>query len=349
MKRFINLFKLDSLVTIRSGFHYVIIGLAVLFIVLVNFVIPESIYTKQEKIIFDGTDSGFVKSLISSSGEDIEVFDDYQEFLQKVESDSSILGIAIDGKYSDLNYEIISSERLSEKAINIIKAAIGLINAEINEKSDLVDVEYAYLEDEPKEIPFNKDLVPIFIALEAVMFGFILIAVLVFQEKDERSLRAYRISPSNTMLYIWSKVIVITILSLFYGLSVIVFTIGFSADYLALLVIILLSSIFITLLGLTLSVFFKNISEFLIVSVLTLGILQLPTISYFNPSFSPYYLRWLPSYPIMFGVRQAMFFPEKGLGHLLPIVIVLLVEIILVQTACYFSVKKRLMAGGVDL
>jgi len=349
MKKFINLFKLDGLVTIRSGFHYVILGLAILFVVLVNFVIPESIYAEQKEIIYDGTKDKTVTRIVETSGEEIDIFDDYEMFLAEVSKERSNVGIAITGVIGELEYEIVSASRFSDKLSNITEAGLEYLTANISGLETVDDINYTVLEDEPVEIPFNKDLVPIFIALEVAMFGFLLIAVLIFQEKDERSLRAYQISPGRTMQYIWSKVTVITLLGLVYGAIVLLSTIGFKADYLSLFVIILLSSIFITLLGLTLSVFFKNISEFLIVSILTLGILQLPTISYFNPNFSPGYLSWFPSYPIMFGVRQAMFYPERGYGFLVPIVITLAVEIVIVQAACYFAVKKRLLSGGVSL
>ncbi len=38
-----------------------------------------------------------------------------------------------------------------------------------------------------------------------------------------------------------------------------------------------------------------------------ISLMTLPTVAYFFPGFSPVWLRYFPTYPILFGLREAIF------------------------------------------
>jgi len=346
MKKFANLFVQDLKVTIRSGFHYAIIGLAVVFILLTHFLIPQSIETTTEEIFFDNTSSKAFENYFIQNGADPGAFyNDFAAFENTLDKSGNTAGIMISGYEGSYKFEIFTKSAIPPKTENIIIAALDTAAAAISGQEMPGAIEYEILKQGINRIPFNKALLPVFITFEAIMMGFILIAVLVFQEKHEGSIRAYRISPSKTVYYIFSKTAVLTIIGLLYGFFTTVFITGFNADFLALLLIIFIASIFINFLGLALSVFFNNISEFLIVSLTALALIQLPLVSYFNPSFSPQYLKYIPSYPVIFGVRQALFFPESR-DYLWPMLLILLIETIIVFGFCYLAVRIKLMKSG---
>ncbi|MFO7928877.1 MAG: ABC transporter permease [Candidatus Humimicrobiaceae bacterium] len=345
MKKFFSLFKIDSLNTIRSGFHYAIIALGILFVVLVNFVIPEQVNIAPEEIFYDGTENKVIENFIKESGEEAVLYKNYGEFIKAVRDSRGSIGIAASGDTNNLDFEIISRNKVSGKTLNVVRAALDYVAAKISGSEEAGNISIEYMREKSTPIPFNKNFIPLFLTFEVVMFGFLLIAVMSFQEKEERSIHAYRVSASGTMQYIWSKVSVITIMGILYGVASVMLTAGVNVDYINLIIIIVLSSIFMSLLGLFLSVFFKNISEFIIVSFTVLALLQLPTVSYFNPSFSPSYLRWMPSYPILFGVREILF-PTGKEGYITPIVIILLAEAVVVFGACYWGVRNKIMKSG---
>jgi hypothetical protein len=346
MKKFGNLFIQDFTVTIRSGFHYALIGLAALFIILIHFVIPEQINTTPDEVFFDNTRGKVFENMLTQSGADAGLFyDNKDDFVQAVNENRGTIGIMVTGSRGEYAFDIITRGKIAEKTQNLIIAAMESITAVVSGESPVADIDYELLRVSSSPVPFNKDFIPVFITFEVIMMGFILIAVLVFQEKQEGSIRAYRISPSGTLQYILSKTAVLTIMGLLYGFFSIVFIVGFNADYVLLLLIVLLASVLMNLLGLGLAVFFKNISEFLIVSIATLALIQLPVISYFNPTFSPGYLRWIPSYPVMFGVREAVFSTGKE-NFLWPTISLLLIEIAAVFIFCYWAVRSKLMKSG---
>lgn len=189
------------------------------------------------------------------------------------------------------------------------------------------------------------NLVPVFLTYEVVALGFLLIAVMIFQEKTEGSIHAYRVSSSGTTIYILSKVVIFTLMAVLYGVVVTISTVGFNIDYATLLSLIVLASIFMTLLGLLVSIFFNNISEFLFVPFRVILIMQLPTISYINPSFAPGFIKWIPMYAVLFGFREALFSTGKE-NYLFPFLIILIAGIGVLSAACYYAVKKRLMRSG---
>lgn len=346
MKRFASLFIQDFTVTIRSGFHYALIGLAALFIILIHFVIPEKINITPNEVFFDNTEGKVFENLLMQGGADEELFYDNEEDLrQAVNKNRGSIGIVAVGSRGEYVFDIITGGKIAKKTQNLIIAAMESLTAEVNGEDAAAGINYEFLRESSLPVPFNKDFIPVFITFEVAMMGFILIAVLVFEEKQEGSIRAYRISPSGTLQYMLSKTAVLTIMGLLYGFFSTVLIVGFRADYTVLLLIVLLASILMNLLGLGLSVFFRNISEFLVVSVTTLTLIQLPVISYFNPAFSPGYLRWIPSYPVMFGVREALFSTGKE-NFPWPTIFILLIEIAAVFVFCYLAVRSKLMKSG---
>jgi ABC-2 type transport system permease protein/fluoroquinolone transport system permease protein len=345
MKMFYNMLRLDSLITIRSGFHYVIIAIGIIFIVLVNFALPSQLNVIPEEVFYDGTENRVFTEFIKVSGEEAVIYDDYEEFRQEIDSRRGSAGIAVTGTAEDLNFELISRNTISDKTLNILKAAFDYTAAAIAGMQFEDSISIEYLREKSPAVPFNLNMIPIFLTFEVVMLGFILIAVMAFQEKEERSIRAYRVSAGGTAKYIMSKATIITMFGLLYGVISVLLTAGTGVDYLGLIIIIVLSSFFMSFLGLFLSVFFRNISEFIIVSITALVILQLPTVSYFNPAFSPAFLRWMPSYPILFGVKEALFASGRS-DYLIPLVITLLIESAIIFALCYWGVKIKIMRSG---
>jgi ABC-type polysaccharide/polyol phosphate export permease len=83
-------------------------------------------------------------------------------------------------------------------------------------------------------------------------------------------------------------------------------TIGLEANYPQLLAIVFLGSLFTSLLGATVAVFFDNFTQFLVPGMAVLFAIGLPQVAYMIPSFAPPWLRWLPTYPFAFGLREAI-------------------------------------------
>jgi hypothetical protein len=109
--------------------------------------------------------------------------------------------------------------RYAEANINLLKVSLdhGILQLR-GEASQTLDVEYLRPVREPT--PLNLRMVPTIIVFEVVLLGFLIAAVMMFQEKQEGTLRAYRVTPSGAVNYILSKTVLFILLSLAYGIPI---------------------------------------------------------------------------------------------------------------------------------
>lgn len=92
-------------------------------------------------------------------------------------------------------------------------------------------------------------LVTVIIFSDPAMIGFIFIGVLVLYEKSQHTLQAFSVCPVKQEHYIWSKAIALTILALPICFGIVFSAHGFSFNYFAFTISVVLSSILFALLG----------------------------------------------------------------------------------------------------
>lgn len=346
LRRFLNLFMQDIIVALRNYFHIVILVLVTLMILFINFAVPEKVKLTPTEYILDKTEGKvFEKYLIEEGADSTRFFNSRDDLIDKVQKDSNSLGIIIEGDIQTPKVTIIHQGTESTEILNVLDATIENALDTIRKTARETNSKVLLLREKSKPIPFNKNLVPIMLVTEAVMLGFLLIAVMVFQEKEEGSIRAYRVSPAGTIEYILSKAAVNTLLALLYSVILVTFTLGTKVNYLGLILLIFVSSLFVTLLGLSVSVYFRTLQEFLFVGVFFMSILGLPIASYLSPSFAPSFITWIPSYNILFGLREVLFSTGKA-QFLFSLIIILAVESIILLGISYWSVRRKLMKEG---
>jgi ABC-2 type transport system permease protein/fluoroquinolone transport system permease protein len=200
----------------------------------------------------------------------------------------------------------------------------------------------ALLRPPSQPIPLNMSVVPVAMVFDVVLLGFTFGAVMIFQEKQEGVNKAYRVSPASTLDYLLSKNLLFVLLSTVYGTLLVFIGFQFAADYGRILLLVILTSSMMTLLGLAIAVFFNNISEWFFIGVGVLVVNMLPVFSYSIPTFAPAWLTWIPSYPVLFGVRDVLF--PRGDGIVLaPLLIQLLLFNLIAFVLAYVAVDRKLM------
>lgn len=191
-------------------------------------------------------------------------------------------------------------------------------------------------------VPANLTGIPVFIAFEVAILGFLLIAVFVFQEKQEGTIRAYRVSPGTISTYILSKVLIFTLVSLVYGLVIVLAGWTLKPDWLRVLGLTLITSGMMTLLGLGFSSWFSNLSGWFFPGLAMLVLNILPIFSYLYPAFDPGWIRWIPSYGILFALEESLFWPQHTQAFqeaLMPLVGWTGFSVLF----CWFSVRRSLL------
>lgn len=178
-----------------------------------------------------------------------------------------------------------------------------------------VFVDALVLDESAREIPFHLSLTPVFICFEALMVGFILGGALMLSEKQDGTVRALRVSPQNTAQYILSKTLLFSVIGTIYAALISALTVGISIHWGAFLLLSFCGTAIFTMIGLAYTTPFKDMSGWFFSMVVLLSVNMLPVISYSSPAFTPFWMRLIPSYPILMAYRSALFGGTIDLGY----------------------------------
>lgn len=291
MSKMLSLLTQDSKLLLRNAIFWVISVTLVLIIVTVNFLIPKDFKEESKELVVYGMDELSDGMREASSAQEVE----------RLVKETGAIGLV-----------------MSEKGLTVVsdslgdKAAAALVATLTSDASQFNQIKVETLEKRSGVIPPNLGLMPIFICFEAVILGFLMAAILMLGEKQDHVLKAYRVSPGGTLPYILSKVCLFVGVGSVYALLMVISTLGFHFDLLNFLILTVLGCILYTILGLSVAVFFKDISGWFFVAAVLLALNMLPMISYSMPSFSPGWIKLIPSYPMLFAYKDILFSESRS-------------------------------------
>jgi hypothetical protein len=155
--------------------------------------------------------------------------------------------------------------------------------------------------------PFDASLVPLILGLDVALMGFLFAGVMVLQEKTEGTVAAYRVSPGGTAAYVLSKLLFNLGLAAFNAAVFLAWAHPAGLLEPGLLGVTLAAVATLTFLGMGLAVFFDGLSSFFY-PLAVLGLLfNLPMIAYVSPSLELGWMRWIPTWDVMFHGRELLF------------------------------------------
>lgn len=343
MKRLWNLLAQDLLLIYRSGHVLITLILLAITLLLITF-LPRSVDSRLE-IVLDTSPGKVVEQALRARGLPADAFyDDRAAFDAALEQNPMKVGVVFSGGLEVPRFEIITSTAVAEENINLLRANLEGLLAEMQGLPEPSGVAVTYLRERTAPPPFNLRFVPVILIFEVVLLGFFIVAVMVFQEKAEGTLRAYRVTPAGALPYILSKVLLFAALSIVYGVIPVLYGFGLGVDYLALLALLALSSALMTLFSLLVAAFYRDLTEWFFVGVAILLVNALPMLSYALPAFAPRWLTLLPSYAGVFAARDVLF-AGAGLERIAPTLLYLLGLCLAAFAACYLVVRAQIMRG----
>ena len=342
LSRLLNLLKLDATLLWRNKFVHVSLLTALIFVVLVNLIIPGELKAGVAEYVFDNTEDQVFADFLARDIDPRYIMNSEQELRQRVGDDTNSVGIILGGSPANPQAVLLQQGHEHPKSISLLAVALDTLWEREGGVSRPAAHSTSLLYPEAERIPFNLALLPILIALESVLLGFYFAAVMVFQEKDEGGIKAYRVSPGGVTEYIASKVLVNVGLGLLSGLLIVGATVGLGAQYGQLIILIAVAAAVMTLLGLGLGVFFASLSGFIYPALLVATVMTLPLAFYLFPAFNLPLINLITTYPVMFGLREILF-PAGRPGLLAEALGILLPQAALAALFCYLAVKRRLM------
>ncbi len=311
MRKLWMTFLKDAKLSFNGLYFYMEIGMALIFIAVLLFVVPENFDSSQKFYVVMELESAETEKFQRLLGEsdEVTVLSSRTEIENSMKKDRSSVGAIIkksEGKYI---YEMILQGYESESMKNLIQAGIeGEVLAQIPGYSS--DVSVRTLEKESVKLSDRNNIIPIYLTMNVGMMGLFIIAAYIFLDKEEGVIKAYAVAPVQVWKYLASKVMIMLMMGLITSLITVLALVGFKVNYLYLIGMIVAFNTFGSALGLFISSFFNTMVKAMGVMYVFVMIMILPAISYLMPSFNPIWIKLFPSYPMMFSLREL--FLENG-------------------------------------
>jgi ABC-2 type transport system permease protein/fluoroquinolone transport system permease protein len=307
--------------------------------------LPEEINTGPGEYVLDTLPGAPVRSALVELGANVEGLPESREqFNALLEENRNATGVVIRGSLRVPQVEIIQRTQAPEESINLLTATLDLVIRGV-QNGDVPEIPVERLRPQAEVIPMNLAGVPIFLAFEVGILGFLLVAVFVFQEKQEGTIRAYRVTPGGLWPYIASKTAIFTILAIVYGVIVVAVALGSGANWGAILALVVWASAFMTIFGLGFAAWFRNLSHWFFPGLAILVLNMVPFFAYIYPVFNPGWLQAIPSYSLVFALREALF-PTGDAALIRETLLTGLAWLAGATVFAAVSVRARLLKGG---
>ncbi len=299
-KRAWGLFTKDLRLCWRNYFFAIELVVVLLMVALYHFVLPDALNTEPKiYVALEGLSASalpFADTLANA-----ELLADRPALEAALRADRNAYGVIIRAGQDGPAAEVIFRGHESQRTRELV--ALALRSAGIPE-ADAIPVTALDAAAPAERMPFRRSLLPLLLLGEPALLGFILIATLVFFEKEEGTALSYLVSPGSIWAYLGSKVAAITVLSLFSAIVLTGLTVFGDASWGWMLLIVAAGSVFGSSAALLLASFFSTLTQAMPwISVVSV-VIALPMVSYFAPSVAPLAFRLSPAWPLMWGLRE---------------------------------------------
>jgi ABC-2 type transport system permease protein len=201
------------------------------------------------------------------------------------------------------------------------------------------------LDPEARKPAFDQQMVPILFALDLCLLGFMFGAVMVLEDRQNGTIRAFRVAPAGALAYVTSK------LGVNLGLSLInlVLLVGLAAPAMlakpALVGLALLICAGMTLLGIGLAPLSRSLAQFFFPMIVIGLVCALPMYLVWSPARGLAWTRVLPTWHMLFGTEAIAFGAGRAAARTLAneAAIYGLVFLILAGVLALVTVDRRLL------
>ncbi|SIN86168.1 ABC-type multidrug transport system, permease component [Carnobacterium alterfunditum] len=152
----------------------------------------------------------------------------------------------------------------------------------------------------------KENMMPSVLVFNGALMGLFIIAAYIFLDKQEGVIKAYALTPSPVWHYLLSKIGVIMVTSIVSSFIVLLPIMRFKPDYLLLLALLISTAFFSSSLGLLIASFYRNIMEAFGAIYVFMMLMIIPNIAYLIPSWSPSFIKLIPSYQMLEGFKSVL-------------------------------------------
>ena len=331
--KLLSSFKKELILATRSFYFYIELFLAVVLLAVLLFAIPEHGHTMETRYLYfdlpqpaavamtdyllqEDLDGSLESVTLDAGGEsfDAQMIETDSEYLYILGSEADVKQLA-DVKRNvgcvvsldsgnQLHYKYYLQGYESQRLKNIISVLLNEDSGVMQQRFDSQPVRVLSTGVEP--LNDRENALPPLLAFNCSLMGMFIMAAYVFLDKKEGVINAYAVTASSVSRYLLSKTFVIMLTAVVSGLIVVIPVMGFSVNYGLLLLLLLTSGFFGSVLGLLVASFYQNITKAFATIFLLLMLMMVPAIAYFLPGWSPAWVSFIPSDPIIKGFREIL-------------------------------------------
>jgi ABC-type multidrug transport system permease subunit len=303
--KLLSTFIKDLTLSFRSFYIYIEIIMAVIFVAVLLFAVPEEFKSENKVYLsIDLPDAAKANLLDELAGDGaVSLVADEAAVRSALETDRAAAGLVISMKEGKIDYHFILQGYESEKVINILRQSfLGEIAREVPGYQD--NTTLTILDPDAQKLSDRINMLPLFLVLNSAFVGLFIIASYVFMDKEEGTIKAFAVTPCKVWQYLLSKVGVMIVAGLTTGLIMAAAVSGLHMKVLPFCLLLIVTNAFGSVLGLFIASFFDSITKAMGWLYSVIIVLSFTSVSYYMPSFSPIYIRILPSYPMLYAFRQ---------------------------------------------
>jgi len=342
MKRFASLFMQDLKISVRNALILFLFAVMVVMVGVLALLVPEEPPIQEALLVADLTEGElYGEALRRAEGGLLEFFSDEVSLLTALEENPNTIALLITGARGDPEVKVYHHGLMNSYSEALMAQ---FLTRQFNDPAAME------LFNQPGAISFmrgeqtgpqgSKTYVPLLLALDVAMMGFMMGAVLILEEQGDGTLRALRVTPLGTSTYILSKSLVFLLVSLVYALLLLLVMGVWPTMPLLFWVMISAGSLLFTFIGMILAAFFKTMSQWLLAGMAVLVASMLPIVSFLAPAFQPGWMGWIPTYWMLKGFNE-MLFP---VGRSVTMWVVMTIGVTLAAYAgCHIAIRQRLM------
>ncbi|MCK9252273.1 MAG: ABC transporter permease [Clostridiales bacterium] len=317
----------------RSFYFYIEILFAVVLLAVVLFAIPEQIRVVQTQVLYldlpqpaadsltadllaEDLDGRWEETVLESGDDrfDARLFETETARVYLVNSAEAVRDLA-DTKRDigmvlsldaagQLHYTYYLQGYESQRLQNLLSVIPAASLAGMAEKIAGMTVEQLA----PDQVLLNdrENVIPTLIAFNSSFMGMFIMAAYIFLDKKEGVINAYAVTASSVARYMLSKILVVLLTATVSGLIVTVPVFGFQINYGLVLLLLLVSGFFASVLGLLIASFYADITKAFGTVFVVLILLMLPVIAYYSPGWNPWWIRIIPSDLVIWSFREIL-------------------------------------------
>lgn len=298
-------FLKDMKISFKTFYIYIEILMALIFIAVILFVVPEN-FTSNAKIYINIDDSFQKDIVIESLAENTSgatFLDSMDDIRVKLEKEKNSMGLKISTENDKVIYDIVLQGYESQRFRNVVeKSFVSNIAEKLPNYEKVTKI--TTLSGSTEKLTDRLNMLPVFLVLNSSFLGLFIIATYIFMDKDEGTIRAFAVTPAKVWEYLLSKMGVMLVTGIITALLTTIIVAGSKPHYYHLILLLIATNVFGTSLGLFISSFYDSIMKAMGALMSTVLMLSFATVSYYMPSFSPILIKILPSYPMLFAFRE---------------------------------------------